>query len=128
MTRVLGLLGLLIALAIGWYVYTQQAQSASKAAGAATPRAAIDVAGVRNDLIAFGNAEKQQYALEGKYLSLDELRAKGTALPQDRRGPYTYSAEVSGTTFHVTATYSGPEMAGAPKILSIGETMQIETQ
>jgi hypothetical protein len=128
MIRVLGLLGLVIALAIGWLVYTKQAQTASSAAGAATPRAAIDVAGVRNDLLAFASAEKQQFALEGKYLSLDELRAKGTALPSDRRGPWTYSAEVSVSGFRITATYSGPEAAGAPKMLSIGETMQIETQ
>lgn len=127
MTRVLGLIGLLIALAIGWYVYMQQAQTASSAAGASTPKAAIDVAGVRNDLLAIASAEKQQFALEGKYLSLDELRAKGTVIPEGRRG-YSYSAEVSASSFRIIATYSGPEMAGAPKSLSIGEAMQIETQ
>jgi hypothetical protein len=128
MTRVLGLIGLLIAMAIGYYLYTQQAQSASSALGAASPKAAIDVTGVRGDLLAFANAEKQQFALEGKYLSLDALRAKGTVLPQDSRGPYSYSAEVGDTSFRITATYSGPEMAGAPKSMSISETMQIETQ
>jgi hypothetical protein len=128
MTRVIGMVGLVIAMAIGFYLYTKQAQTASSAVGAASPKVAIDVVGVRNDLLAFANAEKQQFALEGKYLSLDELRAKGTVLPQDRRGPYSYSADVSGTSFRITATYSGQEMAGAPKSLSIGETMQIETQ
>ncbi len=128
MTRMLGLVGLLIALAIGYYLYTKQTQSAASATGAATPRAAIDVAGVRNDLLAFANAEKQQYALEGKYLPLDELRAKGTALPADRRGPYPYSAEISDSSFRIIATYSGPEMAGAPKSLSIGETMRIQVE
>jgi hypothetical protein len=128
MTRILGLLGLVIALAIGWLLYTRQAQTASSAAGGATPRAAIDVAGVRQDLLAFASAEKQQFALEGKYLSLDELRAKATSLPPDRRGPWTYAAEVSGSSFRITATYSGPEPAGAPKKLSIGENMQIDTQ
>lgn len=127
MTRVLGLIGLVIAMAIGFYLYTKQAQTASSAMGAASPRAAIDVTGVRNDLLAFASAEKQQFALEGKYLPLDELRAKGTVLPQDRHGQYSYSADVSATSFRITATYSGPEMAGAPKSLSIGETMQIET-
>ncbi len=128
MIRVLGLIGLVIALAIGLYMYTRSAQTASSAVGAASPRAAIDVTGVRNDLLAFASAEKQQFALEGKYLSLDELRAKGTVLPSERRGPYNYSADVSATSFRITATYSGPEMTGAPKSLSIGETMQIETQ
>jgi len=128
MTRFLGFLGLLIALAVGAYLYTHQAQSTSTALGGASPKAAIDVTGVRNDLLAFANAEKQQYALEGKYLSLGELRAKGTAIPADRRGPYRYSAEVSDTSFRIIATYSGPEIAGAPKSLSIGETMQIQTE
>jgi hypothetical protein len=128
MARVFGLVGLLIALAIGWYVYTQQAQTASRAAGGAPPRASIDMAGVRNDLLAFASAEKQQYALEGKYLSLDELRAKGTTIPSDQRGPWSYSAEVSTSSFRVTATYSGPEMAGVPKSLSIGESMEIRTE
>ncbi|MGZ4835173.1 MAG: hypothetical protein ACXVZZ_06025 [Terriglobales bacterium] len=128
MTKALGLIGLLIALAIGWYVYTQQAQTVSSAAGGATPKAAIDVTGVRNDLLSFANAEKQQFALEGRYLSLDELRSKGTALPQDRRGPYSYSADVSATSFRITATYSGAEMPGTPKLLSVSETMQVETQ
>ena len=127
MTRILGLIALVIAMAIGFYLYTRQAQTASSSLGASNPRAAIDVTGVRNDLLAFANAEKQQFALEGKYLSLDELRAKGMALPSDRRGPYSYSAEVSSASFRITATYSGPDVAGAPKSLSIGETMEIET-
>jgi hypothetical protein len=127
MTRALSFIGLLIALAIGFYVYTNAAKTDSSALGAATPRAAIDVSGVRQDLLTFANAEKQQFALEGKYLSLDELRAKGTALPLDRRGPYSYSAEVSTTSFRITATYLG-ETAGAPKAMTIGESMEIETQ
>ena len=127
MTRVLGLIGVMITMAVGFYLYTNQAQTASGPAGAATPRAAIDVAGVRNDLLAIVNAEKQQFALEGKYLSLEELGAKGTVIPEGRRG-YSYSAEVGGSSFRITATYSGPEMAGAPKSLSIGETMQIVTE
>jgi hypothetical protein len=128
MGRMLGFVGLLIALAVGAYLYTRQAQSTSAALGAASPKAAIDVTGVRNDLLAFATAEKQQFAMEGKYLSLEELRGKGTTIPADRRGPYSYSAEISETSFRIVATYSGPEAAGAPKLLSIGETMQIETQ
>ncbi len=128
MNRMFGFIGVLIALAVGAYLATQQQQDTSAALGGATPKAAVDVTGVRNDLLAFANAEKQQYALEGKYLPLDELRAKGTTIPPDRRGPYTYTAEVSDTSFRIVATYSGPQAAGAPKSLSIGETMQIQTE
>jgi hypothetical protein len=89
---------------------------------------AIDVTGVKGDLITFATAEKQQYALEGKYLSLDDLRAKGSTLPADRRGPFTYTAEIGDTEFRITATYGGVPSAGAPKSLSIDQTMQIQTQ
>lgn len=127
MTRVFGLLGIVIALAVGWYIYTQQATTASSAAGGPTPRAAIDVAGVQNDLLAFANAEKQQFAMEGKYLSLDGLRAKGSAIPADRRAPWTYSADVSDTSFRITASYEGPDAPGVPKMLTVSENMMIET-
>ncbi len=123
MGRILGLLGLVIALAIGWYLYTRQAQSVSPAAG--SPRTAIDVTGVKNDLLAFANAEKQQFALEGKYLSFDELRAKGTALPNESRGPYSYSAEIGDSSFRITATCTGAEAQCGPRTFVIDETMQI---
>jgi hypothetical protein len=124
-----GLLGLVIALAIGAYVYTHSAKSAADAAGGGgSPKMAIDVTGVKNDLVAFGNAEKQQYALEGKYLSLDDLRAKGSTIPADHRGPFTYTADISDTAFKITATYGGEPIPGAVKTLSIDQTMQVQTQ
>ena len=129
MKGIVGLLGLVIALGIGAYIYTHSAKSAADAAGGAgSPKMAIDVTGVKNDLIAFGNAEKQQYALEGKYLSLDDLRAKGTTIPADRRGPFTYTAEIGETEFRITATYGGDPIPGAPKSLSIDQTMQVTQQ
>jgi hypothetical protein len=125
MGRILGLLGLVIALAIGWYLYTRQAQSVSPAGG--SPRTAIDVTGVKNDLLAFANAEKQQFALEGKYLPFDELRAKGTTLPADSRGAYTYSAEIGETGFRITATCTGEAARCGPRSLAIDQSMQIRT-
>ena len=38
MTRALGLIGLLIAMAIGFYLYTKSTQTTSSALGAATPQ------------------------------------------------------------------------------------------
>ena len=129
MKGIVGLLGLVIALGIGAYLYTHSAKDAATAAGGAgSPKMAIDVNGVKADLIAFGNAEKQQYALEGKYLPFDELRAKGTYLPAEHRGPFTYTAEISETTFRVVATYGGDPLPGAPKSLSIDQTMAVQQQ
>lgn len=132
MSRSLGFIGLLIVLGIGAYIYMRQAQSVTPGGGAggtATPRATIDVVGVKNDLIALGNAERRHFAAEGKYVSIDELRANGDiSMPSNSRGPYSYSAETSDSGFRVTATYSGPPDAGVPRSLSIDETMQVKTE
>ena len=130
MTRWMGMIGLLLAAGIGLWLYSKQMTSLTPGAatGAASPRATIDVTGVRNDLLAFANAEKQQYALEGKYLGLDELRAKGTVIPADRRGPYSYTAEIGESTFRITATFNGEPQPGVPKTLSVGELMTVESQ
>ncbi len=127
MKGIVGLLGLVIVLGIGAYVYTHSAKSAADAAGGAgSPKMAIDVTGVKNDLIAFATAEKQTYALDGKYLSIGEMRAKGSSIPTDHRGPFTYSSEVSDTGFKITATYKGEVVAGVPRTMTIDQTMQIQ--
>ncbi len=126
MSRALGLIGVLIAAAIGFYLYTQQAKTASQ--GTENPRQTIDIAGVKNDLIAIANGERRYYATEARYASLDELRTHGDiSLPTNGRGPFTYSAEVSESGFRIVATYSGPPGPDAPQNLSIDETMQIKT-
>lgn len=126
MSRALGLIGVLIAAAIGFYLYTQQAQTASQ--GTANPRQTIDVTGVKSDLIAIAQAERRYFATEGRYAPIDELRTHGDiSLPTNGRGPFTYSAEVSETGFRIVATYAGAPGAGAAQNLSIDETMQITT-
>lgn len=123
--RAFGLLGLLVALGIGYVVYMQQAQTTAAVDGG-SPQGVIDVVGVKTDLMSFANAERQQLALEGKYLPIEELRAKGISLPGDARGPYSYTADVSDRDFRVTATYDGPAASGAPAVLSIGPSGQVE--
>jgi hypothetical protein len=123
--RAFGLLGLVIVLAVGAYLYTQQARSVMPE-GATSVRATADITGVRNDLLAIANAERSQFALEGKYLPMDELRSKGVMnLPSGRAG-YTYSVDVGSDSFRVVATYSGPP-GGAPATISIDQTMEIRT-
>ena len=132
MSRALGFIGLLIVLGIGAYIYMRQTQAVTPGGGAggtATPRSTIDVVGVKNDLIALANAERRHFAAEGKYVSIDELRSSGDiSMPVNHRGPYTYDAETSDTTFRITATYSGPANPDVPQTLSIDETMQVKTE
>jgi hypothetical protein len=125
MGRVLGFIGVLIAVGVGAYLYTQQAKSAS--VGGSSPRATIDTVGVKNDLMAIANAERRRLASDGKYVSLDDLRSNGDiSMPGNTRGPYTYSVETSDSGFRVVATYSGPDTQ-APRSMSVDQTMQIST-
>ena len=127
MGRAFGFLGLMIVLAIGAWLYTRQAKSVTPE-GSGNVRAVVDVTGVQNDLLAIANAERSQFALDGKYLSLDELRTKGAInLPASGRAGYTYSVEIGGSSFRAVATYSGPP-AAAPQTISIDQTMEIRTE
>jgi hypothetical protein len=123
MSRIFGFLTLLIGLGVGLYFYAHQAQSASAAAGANNPRAAVDVVGVRSDLMTIAQAERGNFALEGKYASLDELISSKSLSVARQRPPYSYSVETSATGFRVVATRSGGNTSGTPAELSVDENM-----
>jgi hypothetical protein len=127
MARVFSFVGLLIVLLVGAWLYTRQASSAMPA-GSSNVRAVADITGVQNDLLAIANAERSQFALEGKYLSLDELRSKAVInLPTSGRAGYTYCVEYGSAGFRAVASYSGP--AGAsPQTISVDQSMQIRTE
>lgn len=130
MTRVFGFVGLLIVVVIGWMVYQRQIQGVSSGAEGAqgAPRATIDLAGVKNDLVALGNAERRAMASSGKYKSLEELRSSGdVSMTSNSRGPYSYAAEIGESTFRITATRGGAA-AGGPALISIDETMAIKQE
>lgn len=127
MSRVFGLVGLIFVLAVGLYIYKQQILATS-APGTTNPRSTVDVVGVKNDLLAIAQAERSHFALDGKYVSLDELISNGDiSMKSPSRGPFNYSSDISDDGFVITATYSGSG-GGAPMSLSIDQTMQIKTQ
>ena len=124
MGRIIGLIALLIVGGIGGYVYVKQAQTLSELGR--TPNTMIDLTVVRNDLIAIANAEHRFSAINGKYASLEELRAYGDIhIPS--RDTYSYSSEATEGNFTIIATYSGPDR-NAPKRISITETMALKTE
>jgi len=59
--RVFSLLGLMIVLCVGAWLYTRQAKSVMPA-GSNNVRAVADITGVQNDLLAIANAERSQFA------------------------------------------------------------------
>lgn len=128
--RAFGLIGLLIVLAAGAYIYRQQIQGTSAPGGAtANPRATVDIVGVRNDLISIANAERRYFASNGKYASLDDLISNGDlSMQSPRRGPYAYSSEISDDGFRILASYTGEPDAAVPGMLSIDQTMQIASE
>ena len=115
MGRSLGFVGILIVLAAGAGIYMRQAQVVTPA-GAGAPSGAVDLVGVKHDLIAIARAERAHNAVRGGYVSIDELRSYGDlTMERNNRGPYTYSAEVSGSGFVIIATFNGPESVGVPR-------------
>jgi hypothetical protein len=127
MGRLLGLLGVVIALAVGMYVYSKQMQSSSGAAGVNTPKAVIDITGVKTDLVSIASAERRYFAGEGKYVSLDELISTHYIAVARQRPPYTYEVQTSSGGFRVVATRSGDDTAGTPARISVDENMEFQT-
>jgi hypothetical protein len=127
MSRMFGFLTLLIALGVGLYLYARQAQSSSAAAGVNNPRAAVDIVGVRSDLMTIAQAERGNFALEGKYVSLDELISSKSLSVARQRPPYTYTVETSSSSFRVLATRSADGASGTPTQLSVDENMIFQT-
>ena len=128
MGRIFGFLSVIIAMAAGMYIYSRQAQSSSAALGANSPKAAINITGVRTDLLTIAQAERGYFALEGKYASLDELIASRALTVARQRTPYTYEVETSGTGFRVVATRTtADDGSGTPAELSVDENMQVQT-
>ncbi len=121
------IVGLVIAAAIVWFVV--KAQYTSGPTGGQPPKEVIDVVGVKNDLLAIGQAERMYLASHGSYASVDDLQKDGslTFNGENRRG-YNYSAEVDdGQHFKITATPTDPAKASWPT-LSIDDTMQVTQQ
>jgi hypothetical protein len=127
MKKVGGLIGLVIALGIGYFIF--KAQYTTGPVGGAPPKEQIDVVGVRSDLLAIAQAERMYLASNGTYVSLEQLQKDGglTFSGTNRRG-YDYVAEVDdGQHFRITASPVDPAKANWPT-LSIDENMQITQQ
>jgi hypothetical protein len=127
MGRVFGFLSVVVVLGIGMYIYSKQVQSSSAAAGANNPKAAINITGVKSDLISIATAERRYYASEGKYASFDELISSNYITVARQRPPYSYEVETSSSGFHVVASRSGDDASGTPAHLSVDENMEFQT-
>lgn len=119
-----GFLALVITVGIGMYIYSQQAKSVSGSGPNANPETTVNVIGVKNDLIAIANAERQYNAEQARYASLEELTSSKYLTMSGSRPPYTYNVETSGSSFRVTADTTAP---GAPPHLWVDESMVVQS-
>ena len=72
MIRGIGLIGMVMVVAAGAYIYLGQIKQIAPAGK--TPETTVNVIGVQNDLLAMANAERRYQATNSKYASIDELR------------------------------------------------------
>jgi hypothetical protein len=127
MGRIFGFLSVVIVLGIGMYIYSKQVQSSSAPAGANNPKAAINITGVKSDLISIASAERRYYASEGKYASFDDLISTNYITVARQRPPYTYEIETTAGGFRAVAIRSGDDASGTPAQLSVDENMEFQT-
>jgi len=123
MGRALGFVGTIVTVAIGMYIYSLQVKAIDPTAASASKAEVATIAGVKNDLIAIGNAERGHMASEGKYASLEELTSGNYLTIKGERPPYIYDVEVNSGSFRATATRT---TKGAPAQLWITDSMQVQ--
>lgn len=125
MRSIFGLLGLVIAVAIVYWIYSAQYGGEQ---GNLPPTQQIDVTGVRMDLMALSQAERRYAALRGSYATLEELQQE-ESVPFKGTGNRGYTYEINledAQSFRITATPVDPERTHWPT-LSIDQTGQLST-
>ena len=119
------LAGLLIVAVIAGLIYKYEF-SGSQAPGVSTPVQTIDVVGVKNDLLAIAQAERNYGAEHGSFVSLSELNSSGAlAIAKTERDGYSYDIQTEDQNFHVVAHCPASTNPGCTNY-SIDQTMQIQ--
>src|SRR5215472_17721392 len=89
------------------------------------PQQQVDVVGIRSELLAIGQAERQYLVAHGSFGTLDELQQERLLTGGANRRGYEFSAQVDGAQgFTVTAVPSDPDKQHWPT-LAIDQTMQV---
>lgn len=123
MGKAFGFLSVLIVVGVGLYLYSIQLRTVTAVGGTNNPTGAANIVGVKGDLVSIANAERQYYASEAKYGSLDDLTSAHYLTVSGQRPPYTYDVQTSDSGFQVTATRSD---GGSPARFSIDQSMQMQ--
>ncbi len=125
--RIFAILGVVLALGVGIYLYERSAASLPAGAGE-SPTAQIDTIAIRQRLLTIAQTERQYQASNGTYATLEQL-SQDSLLPggTEQRG-YRFTAVVNGSSgFTITATPVDANKAGWPTLV-VTETMQVTEQ
>lgn len=119
--RIFGILGVVIVLGVGFFVYQRSIADVSEDG---SPQELIDTTAIRQRLLTIAQTERQYQASNGKYATLEQL-ADDNLLPggTEQRG-YTFTASVTSTGFTITATPTAADKADWPT-LEVTESMQV---
>lgn len=111
MKGIFGVLGLLITAAVGMGIYSYTLKQAAPVPGM-TVTQNISLTGVKMDLTSIAQAERLYFTQNGSYTDMETLSSSGTMnITRTNRDGYTYSAQASGNTFTITATYTAPPVS-----------------
>jgi hypothetical protein len=122
-----GILGLLVVALIVALVYRFYFAQSPSGAALQHPVQTIDTIGVKNDLLAIGQAERIYQAGHASYASLDDLVSSGAlAVKKSERDGYTYGVEFSTDSFRVIATCPAATAPGCTNY-TIDQTMTVQT-
>jgi hypothetical protein len=123
--RYIGLLLALAAIGLGLYLYFKQMPSTD--AGTA-PTQAINLTGVRMDLLQIAQAERTHIAMNSECASLDDLiSSHSVSMQRPEREGYAYTINCSATDFTVTARHA-PAPEGSPiryPTLAVDQSLEV---
>lgn len=121
--RVLGLIGTVVTLAVGMYLYSLQVRNLQPTASGTSDETAL-ITGVKMDLIGIANAERSYMAAQGKYASMDDLISGGYLTIRHERPPYVYDVSITSGGFSANASRT---TKGSPTQMWITESMEVQS-
>ena len=120
-------LALILVAAVVFCVYYFYLRMPSTDQGTASTQA-INLTGVRMDLLQIAQAERAYMVLNSRCASLEELTSsRSLAMERAEREVYSYTVECSGADFTVTARHASAP-AGSPvrfPVLAVDQTLQV---
>lgn len=119
------LIGLVLVLLIAFGVYRLYFAQLQSAGSGGTPSQVIEATGVKNDLIAIGQAERMYQVQHGSYTTLDQLNSSGAmSMVKTGRAGYTYAAQPVADGFRAEARCSSS--ASGCTNYAIDDTMEVQ--